>query len=126
MTDSNEAPWGPISQVKLYHMSDDGSECLGVVNLSDMPARINAYDGMGQQSWTDAQGRQPLNLPGLQSAAYVRADIADDMLEQLKRNAQGLRNLLEFDWITNEGRREAVRQVISQVDAVIAEAEGSE
>ena len=123
LTGSDEAPWGPITTMTFDLATDDGTERLGEVNLSDMPTRINAYFGMGQQSWTDCQGRPPMNLPGLQSAAYVRADIADDMLEQLKRNAQGLRNLLEFDWITDEGHREWIQEAINEVDAVVDKAE---
>ena len=84
MTGSDEKPWGPITTMTFDLATDDGTERLGEVNLSDMPTRINAYFGMGQQSWTDAQGRQPLKLPGILGAGYVRADIADDMLAALK------------------------------------------
>ena len=61
---------------------------------------------------------------------YVRADIADHdrrqrdrLFEQLRRNRQGYANLLELDWITYEGHRQAITEVMIEIDAAIAECE---
>lgn len=49
---------------------------------------------------------------------------APAMLAQLRRNRQGLTNLLELEWITHAGHRQAICEVILEIEAVIAGAEG--
>lgn len=57
-------------------------------------------------------------------AQLNRAAHFEGMLAQLKRTRQGQANLLDLGWISNPGHRESVREVIAEIDAEIAKAEG--
>ena len=136
MTGSDEAPWGPISKITFDLETDDGTERLGEVNLSKHTPGPWSYNMRGQIA-PCKEGDMFLDLHRQVAAVYAHGGQADvtkanarliaaapDMLAQLKRNAQGLRNLLEFDWITDEGHREWIQEAINEVDAVVDKAEG--
>ncbi len=48
----------------------------------------------------------------------------DALVAHIKRERQGLANLLEFRWITDPGHRQAIHEAIMEADAVIASTEG--
>ena len=90
--------------------------------MSDMPEKITAIRPTTRSNcW----------MPGFltfrdQHARYVRADIADDMRAQLKRNAQGLRNLLDHHAIVSPGDRVIAEKFLSDTEEAIAKAEAGE
>lgn len=48
----------------------------------------------------------------------------EKLMLQLQRNQQGLRNLLELDWITHEGHRQAILETIIEIDRTLKAAGG--
>ena len=92
------------TKTSVRRRTDDGT-----INL------LGFVDAHEQGKMTDALRDEIVEL-------LNRGTHHDALVEQLKRNRQGLENLLEFHWIENPGHRQAIREVIIEINGVLRKA----